>query len=106
MTLSKRARIEGKHGDFNEEGSVPTYLSLLECPPCLFTGLCEAQEGAMHLFCVQLRNSYSAVIMASDITSLFKASVKTVRTRNKGLAGGKETGNSSILSHAKNIIIF
>ncbi|XP_022080569.1 syntaxin-18-like [Acanthaster planci] len=40
--------------------------------------------------------------MASDITSLFKASVKTVRTRNKGLVGGKEAGNSSILSHARN----
>ncbi|XP_038046497.1 syntaxin-18-like [Patiria miniata] len=40
--------------------------------------------------------------MASDITSLFKASVKTVRTRNKGLGSGKEAGNSSILSHARN----
>ncbi|XP_033632737.1 syntaxin-18-like [Asterias rubens] len=40
--------------------------------------------------------------MAADITSLFKASVKTVRTRKKGLGGTKETGNNSILGHAKN----
>ncbi|KAJ8025572.1 Syntaxin-18 [Holothuria leucospilota] len=35
----------------------------------------------------------------ADITPLFKASIKTVRTRNKALGLGKETGKSSILSH-------
>ena len=39
--------------------------------------------------------------MAADITALFKASVKTVRTRNKALGVGKDNGKSSILSHGK-----
>nr|XP_054765588.1 syntaxin-18-like [Lytechinus pictus] len=39
--------------------------------------------------------------MAADRTSLFKASIKTVRTRNKALGVTKDTSKSSILSHAK-----
>ncbi|XP_041477534.1 syntaxin-18-like [Lytechinus variegatus] len=39
--------------------------------------------------------------MAADRTSLFKASIKTVRTRNKALGVTKDTSKSSLLSHAK-----
>ncbi|XP_071490496.1 syntaxin-18-like [Diadema antillarum] len=39
--------------------------------------------------------------MAADRTSLFKASVKTVRTRNKALGVGKDASKSSILGHSK-----
>lgn len=37
----------------------------------------------------------------ADITSLFKASVKTVRTRNKALGLGKENGKSLLLPHSR-----
>lgn len=37
----------------------------------------------------------------ADITPLFKASVKTVRTRNKALGLGKENGKSTLLPHAR-----
>lgn len=40
--------------------------------------------------------------MAADRTSLFKASVKTVRTRNKALGVGKESSKSSLLSQKPN----
>lgn len=41
------------------------------------------------------------VNMAADRTALFKASIKTVRTRNKALGVAKDSSKSTLLSHAQ-----
>ena len=60
------------------------------------------EEGRLHVNKIRkklLRLDFAN--MAADITQLFKASVKTVRTRNKALGVGKENAKSNILNHGK-----